>query len=108
MDSVKAKFSNSVDYRPLRVKINKYMSSGSTPDWSYWPNGLYDETSVSNVGGFITLYELAEFSLDASNAGSYGNWSWSSIETVRTAQEAMDSSEGAYGTLLNVDELSLI
>ena len=105
MDSVKAKFSNSVDYRPLRVKINKYMSSGSTPDWSYWPNGLYDETSVSNVGGFITLYELAEFSLDASNAGSYGNWSWSSIETVRTAQEDMNSSKGAYGTLLNVDDI---
>ena len=36
MDTVKGKFSSNVTYRPLRVKINKYMSSGSTPDWTHW------------------------------------------------------------------------
>ena len=105
MDTVKAKFGSSVNYRPLRVKINKYMASGSIPDWHYWPQGLFTASSVSAQDVFVDLYNALGYSVDASNAGSYGNWSWSSIETVRSAQDAMDSNPTSYGTLLNVDDI---
>lgn len=99
LDTIKTKF-DSRRFKFLRVKVNNNFAAGSEADWQYFPNGMFSDASsfLPSPNDALGLFG------DTSNAGSYGNWSWSSTPTVSDAQVAM--SESAYGSLLNLDDLT--
>ena len=102
LDEVKLKF-DSRRLNLLRVKINDDMGSGSEADWQYYSQGTQTNAS-SNAPSVLGLDILGIWG-NTSDAGSYGNWSWSSTPTVRAAQVAMDTS--LYGKLLDLDDVPI-
>ena len=101
LDTVKLKF-DSRRLKLLRVKINDDMGSGSEPDWQTYSEGT--QTNASSNASPLGLGVLGIWG-NTSDAGSYGNWSWSSTPTVRAAQVAMDTS--LYGNLLDLDDVPI-
>jgi hypothetical protein len=102
IDTVKAKFEPS-RFKTLRVKVNEDMGNGSEPDWTYYANGTFDGPSVQ-AGSFTN--EVLLVLGNTSDAGSYGNWSWSSLTKVREEQGILDTA--VYGTLLDVDDIGIL
>jgi hypothetical protein len=103
IDTVKAKFDFN-RFKALRVKINDDFARGSEADWKYYPQGIFDNDTVSSLFGFGDL--IGPFLGQTSDTGSYGMWSWSSLDEVRDQQESLDQS--IYGTLLDVDDIDIV
>ena len=98
-DTVRAKFPSELDFNIVRAKINVNFGASSQPDWAYYPSGQF------RVGpGCLANPAIVGLASAVSATGHYGFWSWSSTNTVRAQQEALNTL--TYGPLVSFDDVS--
>jgi len=105
LDTFKNKFPDYIKVDIFRTKIHEDLGLGSQSDWLYYP---YGKLRLDTLGGDCTAEQIQIFASAVSSVsatGHYGIWSWSSINTVRSQQEALDQDD--YGQLISLDDMDI-